>query len=159
MHEVFREAGVTGLAARSSARALMRAATAAGLAGLICAAALCAAVPASPALAQAERPEKAGKLPRFASLRSGEVNVRAGPGPRYPVEWVLTRRNMPVEVVAEYDTWRQVRDGENTLGWVHQAMLSAQRYVLIVAEEVQPLLRRPDDAGPAAAMVEPGVVG
>ncbi|MGQ0675478.1 MAG: SH3 domain-containing protein, partial [Rhodospirillales bacterium] len=140
-----------GLAVRSSVPGFMRAAAALALAAMLCAA-------PGPGFAQNDKADKGGKLPRYASLRSGEVNVRTGPGPRYPVEWVLTRRNMPVEVIAEFDTWRQVRDRENTLGWVHQAMLSAQRYVMIMADEMQPLLRRPDDAGPAVAMLEPGVV-
>ena len=39
-------------------------------------------------------------LPRFASLKADEVNVRTGPGPRYPVDWVFKSRNMPVEIVA-----------------------------------------------------------
>ncbi len=42
------------------------------------------------------------KLPRFVSLRTEEVNVRAGPGVRYPVKWVFVRRNLPVEITAEF---------------------------------------------------------
>ena len=144
---------VTGLAARSSALAFLGAVLVAAAAALPF-----AAMAPTPALAQAEKPDKAGKLPRFASLRSGEVNVRTGPGPRYPVEWVFMRRDMPVEIVAEFDTWRKIRDWQNTEGWVHQSMLSSRRFVLIVADEVLPLLRRGDDAGPAVAMLEPGVV-
>ena len=49
-------------------------------------------------------------LPRFVSLRSAEVNMRAGPSVRYPVEWVYRRAGLPVEVIAEFDTWRKVRD-------------------------------------------------
>lgn len=133
----------------------MRAAMAVLLAAL-----LCAAPAPSPALAQAQadKPDKGGKLPRYASLRSAEVNVRTGPGPRYPVDWVFMRRDMPVEIVAEFDTWRKIRDWQNTEGWVHQSMLSSRRFVLVVADEVQPLLRRADDTGPAVAILEPGVV-
>lgn len=145
---------MTGLAARPSIAALLRAAAVAATAVLTC-----LAVSGAPAHAQADKQEKGGKLPRFASLRSGEVNVRTGPGPRYPVDWVFMRRDMPVEIVAEFDTWRKIRDWQNTEGWVHQSMLSSRRYVLIVADEVQPLMRRNDDDGPAAAMLEPGVVG
>ena len=49
-------------------------------------------------------------IPRFASLRSDEVNVRTGPGTRYPVDWVFKRKSMPVEIVAEYENWRKIRD-------------------------------------------------
>ncbi len=50
--------------------------------------------------------EPGARLPRFASLRAGEVNVRTGPGVRYPVEWVFVYRHLPVEIVAEFVTWR-----------------------------------------------------
>ena len=74
-------------------------------------------------------------LPRFASLRSGEVNVRAGPGARYPVEWVFVYKNMPVEITAEYDAWRKVRDWQGTEGWVHQSMLSGKRSVIVTGND------------------------
>src|SRR5579864_875220 len=63
-------------------------------------------------------------IPRFASLRSDEVNVRTGPGTRYPVDWVFKRKGMPVEIVAEYENWRKIRDWQGASGWVHQSLLS-----------------------------------
>jgi SH3-like domain-containing protein len=74
-------------------------------------------------------------LPRFASLRSGEVNVRAGPGARYPVEWVFVYKNMPVEVVAEFEAWRKIRDYQGTEGWVHQSMLSGRRSIIVTGND------------------------
>lgn len=75
--------------------------------------------------------QPAAKLPRFASLRAGEVNVRTGPGVRYPVEWVFVYRHMPIEIVAEFDTWRKVRDWQGTEGWVHRSMLSGRRTAIV----------------------------
>src|SRR5258708_28049028 len=72
-----------------------------------------------------------GPLPRYLSLRSDEVNLRTGPGVRYPVDWVLQRRNMPVEVLAEFENWRKIRDWQGTEGWVHQSMLSGRRYAIV----------------------------
>ena len=66
---------------------------------------------------------------RFASLRAKEVNVRAGPGVRYPVDWVYKRKNMPVEVIAQFGTWRKIRDVQGAQGWIHQSMLSGARFV------------------------------
>src|SRR3990167_9515481 len=89
------------------------------------------AVLAPPALAQeaSQAPLQASglPLPRFVSLRAEEVNMRAGPGVRYPVDWVYKRKNMPVEVIAEFGTWRKVRDIQGTQGWIHQSMLSSNR--------------------------------
>ena len=70
-------------------------------------------------------------IPRFASLRSDEVNVRTGPGPRYPIEWVFKRKAMPVEIVAEFENWRKIRDWQGASGWVHQSLLSGKRSFII----------------------------
>jgi len=96
-------------------------------------------------------------LPRFASLRASEVYMRAGPGTRYPVEWIYKRRGLPVEIIAEFDTWRKVRDWTGTVGWIHRAMLSGKRTGITISAET--VLRR-NPAGDAAsvARAEPGVV-
>ncbi len=96
-------------------------------------------------------------LPRFVSLRADKVNVRTGPGVRYPVDWVFVRRGLPVEVVAEFEHWRKVRDWEGTEGWVHQSMLSGARSVL-VAGKIRALRARPAANAAVVARAEPGVV-
>ena len=58
------------------------------------------------------------RVPRFVSLRPNEVNARVGPGPHYPIEWVYLKAGLPVEVIAEFDTWRKIRDCEGAEGWV-----------------------------------------
>ncbi|HEX9461814.1 MAG TPA: SH3 domain-containing protein [Alphaproteobacteria bacterium] len=102
-------------------------------------------------------PAPGSSLPRYVSLRSDEVNLRTGPGVRYPVDWVLQRRHMPVEVLAEFENWRKIRDWQGTEGWVHQSMLSGRRYA-IVTGEIRALHRQADPAAPAVARLEPGVV-
>jgi SH3-like domain-containing protein len=98
------------------------------------------------------------KLPRFASVRAAEVNVRTGPGVRYPVEWVFVYRNMPVEIVAEFDTWRKVRDWDGTEGWVHRSMLSGRRSVIVTGG--RHALRRISEAkSRIVARVDERVVG
>jgi SH3-like domain-containing protein len=95
-------------------------------------------------------------LPRFVSLRSAEVNLRTGPGNTYPIDWVYKRRHMPVEVIAEFDNWRKIRDWQGAVGWVHQNLLDGRRYALITAEQL--LLSRPAaDAAPVARLM-PGVI-
>ncbi len=97
-------------------------------------------------------------IPRFVSLNSDEVNVRSGPGVRYPIQWIYQRRNMPMQVIAEYDTWRKVRDWEGTEGWVHRAMLSGRRGAIITVDEIT-LREEPNLASPALARLMNGVVG
>lgn len=98
-----------------------------------------------------------GKLPRFAVLRFGEVNLRVGPGRQYPIEWVLTRRGMPVEILRKYDHWRQVRDWQGTIGWVHERMVISRPAVMVTGT-IRGLHRRPDAGSPLVARAEPGVV-
>ena len=96
-------------------------------------------------------------LPRFASLRAAKVNLRAGPGVRYPVEWVYQRRGLPVKITAEFDAWRKVRDWRGTVGWIHRAMLTGKRTVITTAREVV-LRRKPSRDSPAVARAEAGVI-
>lgn len=116
-----------------------------------------------PATAQSEqslamRPGRTGlPLPRFVSLGASEINLRAGPGIRYPIDWVYQRRGLPVKVIDEFETWRRIRDHEGTVGWVHQSMLDGQRSVL-VEREVRLLKRVPEPDAPGVARLEPGVV-
>jgi SH3-like domain-containing protein len=97
-------------------------------------------------------------IPRFVSLRSDEVNLRTGPRTTYPVEWVYVRRDLPVEVTAEFDAWRRIRDWQGTSGWVHQSMITGRRTVRIAGSE-RNLLREPDDSAPLVARLAPGVIG
>jgi SH3-like domain-containing protein len=125
------------------------------LAALLAAASI-AAGSAPPAHGETGRP-----VPRFVSLRSDDVNVRTGPGLRYPVDWVYRRKHLPVEVIAEWDTWRKVRDWEGAVGWVHQSTLSVQRYALIMAPtgQLRAMKREPAATAAAVAEAEPMVLG
>lgn len=110
------------------------------------------------AVAQAARDNL--PVPRFVSLRSEEVNLRTGPGVRYPVEWVFLRRQMPVEIVQEFENWRRVRDREGTEGWVHQSMLTGRRTAVVLGDSgtLVELKRRAEAAAPGLARVEAGVI-
>lgn len=96
-------------------------------------------------------------LPRFASLRAGEVNVRTGPGVQYPIDWVFQRQGLPVEVIAEYRTWRKIRDWQGTQGWVHQSLLAGKRTVIVVGG-TRTLHSKPEPEAKVVAHLEAGVV-
>lgn len=70
-------------------------------------------------------------LPRFVSLKSDKVNVRKGPGTEYPIAFVFKRAGLPVEVLREYESWREVRDADGATGWVTQSLLSGRRTALV----------------------------
>ncbi len=96
-------------------------------------------------------------LPRFAALRSDEVNLRSGPGTRYPIDWVYKRRDLPVEIEREFEVWRLVKDEDGVKGWVHQATLTGRRSVVVAGAE-RTLRRAPEPTAPAVAVLKPGVI-
>lgn len=128
---------------------------------------------AGPAFAQAPDGPSAGKgsvsglpIPRFVSLKSDEVNLRAGPGKDYPTQWVFRRAGLPVEVLQEFESWRQVRDADGVMGWVNQALLSGRRTAQVLPWDLKagtppPKLElKADDSerATATALVEAGVI-
>lgn len=70
-------------------------------------------------------------IPRFVSLKASEVNARVGPGSEYQIAWVFKRAGLPVEVLAEFENWRQVRDSDGVTGWVAAPLLSARRTAVV----------------------------
>ena len=97
-------------------------------------------------------------LPRFVSLRATEVNMRAGPGVQYPVEWVYHRQKLPVEIIAEYNTWRKVRDWQGTQGWIHQSMLDGRRFIIVTGAK-RTIRRKAAAKSAPVARAETGVIG
>ena len=115
------------------------------------------AVPA-PAAAPTKGSVTGLPLPRFASLKTDEVNFRSGPGVRYPIDWIYQRRDLPVEIEREFEAWRLVADPEGTKGWVHQATLTGRRSFIVIGGE-QVVRSDPRDAANAVARLKPGVIG
>ena len=74
-------------------------------------------------------------LPRFVSLASEKTNVRAGPGQKYPIKWVLNRKSLPVEVILEFEHWRKIKDHEGAEGWVFHSLLSGKRTAIILGSD------------------------
>jgi SH3-like domain-containing protein len=70
-------------------------------------------------------------VPRFVSLKAEKVNVRKGPSSDHPVAWVFQSKGLPVEIIAEFETYRRIRDSDGTEGWILQNMLAGKRTVVI----------------------------
>lgn len=102
-------------------------------------------------------PESNLPLPRFVSLKTAETNVRRGPSLTHRIDWVFQRRNMPVQIVAEYGHWRRVVDRDGMGGWVHFRLLSGHRTV-IIDQNMLPLRRRADPLSSENVVLEAGVI-
>src|ERR1700729_1406403 len=99
--------------------------------------------------------------PRYVSLKSDHVNVRAGPTKDNDVAWVYTRSGLPVEITAEFENWRRVRDSEGAEGWVYHSLLSGRRTAVITMkskDDLASLYERADAASAINARLQAGVV-
>lgn len=105
-------------------------------------------------------------LPRYVSLKADRVNLRAGPGTDYPTTWVYRQAGLPLEVVKEFEGWRQVRDSEGTTGWVLQSFLSGRRTALVAPWDAKadakpeqiPIRYSDSERSSPVVYVEPGVI-
>jgi SH3-like domain-containing protein len=100
-------------------------------------------------------------VPRFVSLKSDHVNVRGGPTKDNDVAWIYTRSSLPVEITAEFENWRRIRDSEGSEGWVYHSLLSGRRTAVVTTktrDQLAPLYDSADANGAVAARLESGVL-
>lgn len=97
------------------------------------------------------------KLPRYVSTRTAETNIRVGPGNNYPISWVLLCAHLPIEIIAEFDHWRQIRDWEGTIGWVHKSMLQGKKRYALISRKIT-LYKESKSTSKALAHIEPRVI-
>ncbi|MFZ4530683.1 MAG: SH3 domain-containing protein [Alsobacter sp.] len=128
--------------------------------------AVLAAMTLAPALGQAADGVTTGSasglpVPRFVSLKSDRVNLREGPSKDHRTTWVFQRAGLPVEVTAEFETWRRIRDSDGAEGWVLHSLLSGRRTALVAPWEktgTLPLSAKPDGRADVVAQLQPGVL-
>lgn len=102
-------------------------------------------------------------LPRFVSLKSGRANVRRGPSYDQPIVWVYTAKDLPIEILGEYNQWRRIRDSEGAEGWMYQGLLSSRRTAIVAPwkdkNAVFTLKNAPNETAQTVARVQSGVWG
>jgi SH3-like domain-containing protein len=100
-------------------------------------------------------------MPRFASLKTDRVNLREGPSKDHATKWVYQRAGLPVEITAEFEIWRKVRDSEGIEGWVLHSLLSGRRTALVTPNkkgENSKLYARASASADLAATLQSGVI-
>jgi SH3-like domain-containing protein len=100
-------------------------------------------------------------IPRFVSLKADKVNLRSGPTRDNAVSWVFTRAGLPVEITAESENWRKIRDSEGTEGWVFHTLLSSRRTALVAPwakKEAKDFPLYESRGGGVVAKLQPGVL-
>jgi SH3-like domain-containing protein len=112
--------------------------------------------------AQPVGPASGLQVPRFVSLKADKVNMHIGPAKTYEVRWVYQRAGLPVEITAEFENWRRIRDSDGAEGWVYHSLLSGRRTGVVTAkakDELVLLRDAPDAEGGVVARLQPGVIG
>ena len=95
---------------------------------------------------------------RFVAMRADKENARSGPNIRYPIEWIYQQQNYPVEIIAEYDQWRKIKDYEGTITWVRKNLLTNTRYALITEPGENNIYEKDSLNSDVIARAENGVV-
>ncbi|QIE41433.1 SH3 domain-containing protein [Rhodobacteraceae bacterium SC52] len=136
----------------------------AGLSGLILAAVLAAACGTAQSVPtdtsetkQAIGPSTGLPMPRFVSIKASEANVRRGPSTTHRIDWVFQHPGLPVIVTGEYGHWRRVVDRDGLGGWVHYALLSGNRTVIVDLDMLS-IRRKPERNAEVVAQLERGVI-
>ncbi len=80
---------------------------------------------------------------RFVTIKSEQVNTRVGPGLQYPVDVIFIAKAEPVEIIAEFNNWRQIKDFDGQISWVHSSLLSRKRSVIINSAKPSCLFKKP----------------
>ena len=100
-------------------------------------------------------------VPRFVSLKADKVNMHVGPAKTYETKWLYQRQGLPVEITAESENWRRIRDADGTEGWVYHSLLSGKRTGMVTAKNPHDLIdihAKPDLESAVTAKLERGVV-
>src|ERR1700758_4310460 len=101
-------------------------------------------------------------LPRFASLKTDRVNLREGPSKDHATKWVYESAGLPVEITAEFEIWRKVRDSEGVEGWVLHSLLSGRRTAIVAPWKPGlefTLYNKPSDHSDPSARLQSNVIG
>jgi SH3-like domain-containing protein len=100
-------------------------------------------------------------VPRFVSLKTDRVNVRGGPDKDHDVTFIYTRVGWPVEITAEFENWRRIRDSDGSEGWVYHSLLSGKRTAAVQLKaktDLAALHAKPDAQSPVTAELQSGVL-
>ena len=124
------------------------------------------------ALAREVGKETGLPLPRFVVLKSNKSNLRNGAGIKNAIKWTYLKKGYPMEVVAEFENWRKLKDIDGTEGWINENLITGRRNVVIIGNKFElnvdkyklkqqemVLLRYPDENSHPIVKAELGVIG
>jgi SH3-like domain-containing protein len=94
--------------------------------------------------------------PRYASIKKEKAYSRYNASFDAPLEWIYQKKNLPILIIRERDNWREIRDIDGSVSWMHVSMISNKR--TFINKQDQNLLKYKDN-NIVNAVVKSGVVG
>ena len=94
--------------------------------------------------------------PKYASIKKEKAYSRHNASFDAPLEWIYQKKNLPILIIRERDNWREIRDIDGDISWMHVSMISNKR--TFINREDQNLLKYKNN-NIVNAIVKKGVVG
>ena len=94
--------------------------------------------------------------PKYASIKKEKAYSRHNASFDAPLEWIYQKENLPILIIRERDNWREIRDIDGSVSWMHVSMISNKR--TFINKQDQNLLKYKDN-NIISAIVKKGVVG
>ena len=94
--------------------------------------------------------------PKYASIKKEKTYSRHNASFDAPLEWIYQKKNLPILIIRERDNWREIRDIDGDISWMHVSMISNKR--TFINREDQNLLKYKNN-NIVNAIVKKGVVG
>ena len=95
--------------------------------------------------------------PKYASIKKEKTYSRHNASFDAPLEWIYQKENLPILIIRERDNWREIRDIDGDISWMHVSMISNKR--TFINKEDQNLLKYKDNKNIINAIVKKGAVG
>ena len=94
--------------------------------------------------------------PKYASIKKEKAYSRHNASFDAPLEWIYQKKNLPILIIRERDNWREIRDIDGDISWMHVSMISNKR--TFINREDQNLLKYKNN-NIVNVIVKKGVVG
>ena len=98
------------------------------------------------------------EIPRYASLKSNDSNLRVGPSTNYPILIKYIENDFPIQIIEEYQDWRKIIDINNNSGWLHKRLIKGNRSGIIVSLNDKNILVYNTVFGKIIGEVSPGSI-
>ena len=90
----------------------------------------------------------------FLSLKKNKVNVRYGPGFKYPIKFIYNKINLPIKQIDKKENFRRIIDLKNNSGWIHVSQLKKVNSVIPKTDKI--LFSKPSNFSKPLAKIKKG---